>query len=186
MNHILIELAKNLNNENILWGVGGSVLLKSYGIIDEVHDIDILISKKDIKRALEVLDRIAVRQEIPMKDEYKTEYFYVYMFRGVSIDVMSSFRINHINGIYEFILDKDSIVKKEKRNDVVIPYSSLEDWFIAYKLMIGRENKVKLIEKYLTLNGILHVNLLIRALDQALPDSIRNEIEELVKVKSLA
>ncbi len=93
-----------------------------------------------------------------------------------SIDVMSSFRIGHSCGIYEFILDKESITKYADYHGTIVPFTSLEDWLIAYQLMIDREVKVNLIKRYLEANGVLNPHLLNRTLDQILPIDTRNMI----------
>ncbi len=141
MDDIVQSLAKALNSRNILWGIGGSYLLKTYGIVDEVHDLDIIVAAEDITKAIQVLDTIAKRKSIPVKDEYRTKHFSVYSYEGLSIDVMSTFRIEHIAGIYEFVLDELSIVDRRPVNGIEIPFTSLEDWLIAYKLMKGRDSK---------------------------------------------
>ncbi len=180
MNEVLRKLAKNLNDADILWGIGGSLVLKAYGIVDQVHDIDLLVSKGDIEKAIMLLDKIANRKSVPVKKEYKSKHFYVYEMDGISIDLMSSFRISHRAGIYEFILDDRSITKKVMVGDFFLPYTSLEDWFVAYSLMIGRDKKVKLIKDYLMDNGIGYPELLKRNLNQALPEEIRNAIDSML------
>lgn len=105
------ELSQALNGVDILWGVGGSLMLQTYGIINEVHDIDFIIAKCDIDKAIKVMNQIAIIKEAPIQKEYHTEHFYTYRLNGINIDVMSSFKISHSCGIYEFILDEASITK---------------------------------------------------------------------------
>ena len=181
MDDIVLTIAKALNTSNILWGIGGSYLLKAYGIVEEVHDLDILVAEKDIDKAIQVLDTIANRTSIPMKKEYKTKHFYVYSYAGLSIDVMSGFRITHPSGIYEFILDEQAIVERRKMNGIMLPYTSLEDWLISYKLMKGRGSKVAVIENYLNTQGIAHKKLLERNLEQTLPAALRAYIENILR-----
>lgn len=184
MDDVVISLAKHLNKENIIWGIGGSYLLKEYGIVDEVHDLDIIVSEEDVKKTVEILDSIAERKTIPVKNEYRTKHFHVYSYRGVSIDVMSTFRIEHENGVYEFLLDDQSIVLKQQKQGVIIPFTSLEDWLIAYKLMKGRGEKVELIEDYFRTEGLNHRELLERTIKQELPEEIREYIRNILKQKS--
>lgn len=180
---VLLKLAKALNAENIVWGIGGSLLLKSYGIVDEVNDIDIIVSAQDIVKAVEILDRIAVKQNIPLKEEYKTKTFLTYKIDDISIDVMSSFIIMHPEGEYEYKFGKDSISKEEIIADTIIPYTSLEDWFVAYSLMVGRDNKVKAIRDYLRVNGVANPNHFVQALQQELPLKVINSVKELLMQK---
>lgn len=181
MDDVVTSLAKILNKENITWGIGGSYLLKEYGIVDEVHDLDIIIAEDDVIKTIEILNSIAERKTIPVKNEYRTKHFHVYVYRGVSIDVMSTFRIEHTEGVYEFLLDDQSIVLMQQRQGVIIPFTSLEDWLIAYKLMNGREEKVELIENYFRLEGLNHKELLERTIDQELPEVIKAYIRSILK-----
>jgi len=105
LDDIVTSLAEQLNKANIIWGVGGSYLLKEYGIVEEVHDLDIIVAEEDVKKTIEILNSIAKRKIIPVKNEYRTKHFYIYSYRGVSIDVMSTFRIEHTEGVYEFLFD---------------------------------------------------------------------------------
>ncbi len=180
MDDIVVDLAQVLNENHILWGIGGSYLLKSYGILEDVHDLDILVSEKDIDKTLEILDSIGERKTIPIKNEYTTRHFHVFSYKGLSLDIMSGFRIKHVDGVYEFILDNKAIVKREIRQGISIPYTSLEDWLIAYKLMKGRQEKVEMIESYLHTHGIGNLDLLKRNLSQDLPVEIRVYIEKLL------
>lgn len=181
MDDVVTSLAEHLNKENIMWGIGGSYLLKEYGIVDEVHDLDIIVSEKDVKKTVEILDSIAERKGIPIKNEYRTKHFHVYSYRGVSIDVMSDFRIEHANGVYGFLLDDLSIVFKKQKQGVIIPFTSLEDWLIAYKLMKGRGEKVKLIENYFRIEGLNHRELLERTINQELPEETKEYIRKILK-----
>lgn len=181
MDDLVRNLAKVLNSHGTFWGIGGSYLLKAYGIVEEVQDLDIIVAEEDLIKALASLDSIAKRQFIPMKKEYKTRHFFVYSYKGLSIDVMSGFRIEHSQGVYEFMFDETSIVKKKDKDGVILPFTSLEDWLIAYKLMRGRQAKVEMIEKYLKSEGISHKNLLERDLKQELPQEIKDYIKSILK-----
>lgn len=180
MENVLKKLSGSLNSEHILWGIGASLVLKSYGLVEESHDIDIIIAPSDISRALEVLDSIGTRQEVPLKKEYKTEHFHVYDIDGTSIDVMSSFRITHSMGVYEFILDEKAITRVDIIDGIPIPYTGLEDWFVAYSLMIGRDKKVEMIKQFIKVHGCTNSELLLRALEQPLPEEIADDIRVLL------
>lgn len=97
---------------------------------------------------------------------------------GTDLDVMSGFRIKHSNGVYEFPMDEQSVVKNEVIDGIRIPYTSLEDWLVAYMIMIKRESKVKMITDYFGEAGVGHPKLLERALEQDLPEEIRKEINK--------
>ena len=184
MDKVLEKLARSFGGENISWGLGASFLLLEYGLVEKAQDIDIIVSSEDIERAILVLDSMAKRIEIPLKEEYSTGKFLVYELDGVSIDVMTSFRIKHSEGVYEFIFDELSIVGHVESNGETIPLTSLEDWLVAYDLMPGRESKVELIKKYLMQNGVRNPELLSRSLDQPLPGKTRRLVKKMLQCES--
>ncbi|GKX30975.1 hypothetical protein SH1V18_34550 [Vallitalea longa] len=177
----LVKVAKALNNAEIQWAVGASLMLQSLDLVEEVHDIDIIVALPDIEKAINVLEHIAVPIPIPKKDEYVTHHFYTFNIDGVDMDVMSGFRIRHCEGIYDFLLDNSSIVRTEHIDGTKIPYTSLEDWYVAYMLMIGREWKVKIIRDYFEKKGVNHPELLKRILEQKLPEEVTTAIVELLE-----
>lgn len=180
MEKTLIKLAIEFNNNGIRWGIGGSLLLKMHSLVEMANDIDIIVSIMDINRAVEILDRVASRVIAPIKEEYSTKYFFQYKLDGISIDVMSQFTIKHDCGSYEFIFDDKSIADTVVIEDIKIPYTSLEDWLIAYMLMISREKKVSIIWNHLITNGIRYPYLIERALRQQLPKSVDEKLKELL------
>lgn len=43
MFNTLSDLAEKLNSSDILWAVGGSILLNQFGLIDKMKDIDLFV-----------------------------------------------------------------------------------------------------------------------------------------------
>lgn len=180
MEKILLKIAKEFNDVGIKWGIGGSLLLKKHALINIVNDIDIIVSNRDINRLIEILDRIASKVTAPVKQEYATKHFLQYQLNGISIDVMSQFIIKHDAGSYEFIFDDTSISDIVVIDNIQLPYTSLEDWLIAYMLMINREEKVNMIWNYFMTNGIRKPELIERALRQQLPEMTEKRLKELL------
>ena len=52
MINTLSLIAEKLNKEGIGWGVGASLLLNHYGLIDQPNDIDLLVSVADIEKQI--------------------------------------------------------------------------------------------------------------------------------------
>lgn len=179
---MIVKVARTLNDNNILWGIGGSLLLKSYGLLDAVNDVDIIVAEKDIERALVALDSIGNRVAVPTKNEYITKCFHVYEIDGIDMDVMAGFKIRHDQGIYEYPMDEASVTKYEIWDNVRIPYLSLEDWLVAYRLMINREEKVRMIRSHLIEEGLCYPILLERLLLQNLPEDVAAEIKALLRM----
>lgn len=179
----LSYIAEELNKSEALWAVGASVMLYFNGLVEKPNDIDILATEKDIEKVKAVLDSLG---EMTFdgcnegKDPYLTRYFYKYKVDDTDIDLIAGFRIKNAQGIYEMPFDEKTIAYYGKVNDVSVPLCSLEDWYVLYQLMEGREPKVKLIEDYLVKNGINNMELLERALKEKLPDSVKCNVNKLI------
>lgn len=175
----VLKIAKILNDINLQWAIGASLMLQSLNLVDEVRDIDILVVEKDIDSAIAAIETIAVPIPFAHRGEYLTRSFNSFKVDGIGLDVMSGFRIKHNKGVYEFPMNKMAIVRTECIKGVDIPFTSVEDWYVAYMLMSGREAKVRLIEAYFKKEGICHPEILNNALKQKLPTEIRNNIKKL-------
>lgn len=173
-------IGDKLNKEGILWGVGASILLNHYELVDKPHDIDIIIDIKDIGKADEILKDLGEKKKREQVSGFSTEHFYEYSINGEDVDVMAGMIVNFNGGSYKYIFDEKSVVETKDINGIKIPLTSLEDWYVLYQLMERRENKVMIIEDYLMENGIKRVDLLERALTGELPKAVRERIESLL------
>lgn len=180
MFNTLSYIGEKLNNSNIIWGVGASILLNHFGLIDKPNDIDIMVDINNIKKADEVLRSIGEKKISEKSDIYSTRYFYEYVINDIDVDVMAGLRINHSNGIFEYNFDCKSISEIKKINGVNIPLTYLEDWYIIYQLIPNRKAKVDMIEKYILTNGIKNKALLERLLSDNLPLEVKHRVENLV------
>lgn len=180
MFNTLSYIGKKLNDADITWGVGASILLNKFGLINKPNDIDILISIDDIKKADEILKSIGEKKKWEKTSTYSTKYFYEYVINGIDIDVMSGFAVNHKSGVFRYIFDDNSVSELKLINGVNIPFTSLEDWYIIYQLIPNRESKVEMIEKYILSNGIKKPMLLERALKGCLPADVRLKIKNIL------
>ncbi|MGO1653069.1 hypothetical protein [Senegalia sp. (in: firmicutes)] len=176
----LSYIGEKLNNSNIRWAVGASVLLNQFGLIDKPNDIDIFVDIKDIHKADEILKGIGKKKKWEKNEIYSTKYFYEYIIDGTDIDVMAGFAIKHKSGVFEYDFNGNSISEFRIINGVNIPFTSLEDWYVIYNLIPNREYKADLIEKYLLAKGIKKPNLLQRALKGRLPVETIEKIENIL------
>lgn len=176
----LSYIGEKLNEGRVLWGVGASILLNHYGLIAKPNDIDILVHTNDIEKADAIFKRIGKKKEQEKIDTYSTKYFYEYTVDGFEIDVMAGLRINYDNEVFKYIFDKRSISDIKKINEVSIPLTSLEDWYVIYQLIPNREEKVNLIEKYLLSNGVKNRALLERALEEDLPREVMEKVKKVL------
>ena len=132
MFNTLSDLGEKLNEEKVLWGVGASILLNHFGLIDKPNDIDIIVDLKDIEKVDIILSNIGNKKPWKKENNYSTSYFYEYVINGFDIDVMAGLKIHHHHGLYSYVFDNKSILQKVIINGNHIPFTSLEDWYVLY------------------------------------------------------
>lgn len=168
----LYFLSAKLNEINIKWALGGSLVLYFNKILDNPRDIDILVNYEESKKVNDILYDYGGYREIDREDPYKTKSFCNYKINNTEVDIIGGFKIGHERGVYSYILDEEAISQYISINGIQVPLSSIEDWYILYQLIPGREKKVNVIEEYFNKNGVSNPRLIKRALDQPLPKSV--------------
>lgn len=145
---VLSNIARKLNQRNLTWAIGGSLLLYFKGITNEFHDIDIMVAEEDVEVLKEIM--LTFGQLLPPnpKVEYKTKHFLEFNVEGVEIDVMAGFTIVNRENEYYFPLRAGSVNDFTEVNGVSIPLQSIAEWRKYYELM-GRTEKVKMIDQSL-------------------------------------
>jgi hypothetical protein len=144
---LLSQIAKELNNKNVTWAIGASVLLYFKGIVSEFNDIDIMVAEEDVDVIKEVLLSFGDIQTPNPKVKYKTKYFFEFLVDEVDIDVMAGFIIMDKDKEYYFPLKKENIKDFTEIDGIKIPLQSLEEWRTFYQLM-GRDEKVHMIDTW--------------------------------------
>lgn len=137
----LVSLAKVLNNHNIRWAVGASLLLYLEGYNVSVADIDIVVHSDDHSLLLKMLDSFEYSYQ-EANEKYKTQHFYSLFSEGVDVDIMVDFKVIKDDSIYKFPFH---IEKEIEMDDTTIYLSSVDEWLTAYKAM-NRIDKVLLIQ----------------------------------------
>ena len=177
MEKVLAKIGKMLNDENITWAVGASLLLKAYSMVESVGDIDLLVSEKDVKKVDALLKEVGVAKDMSDVRLFGNEFFGKYAVDNVDIDIMSGLVLSHQEGVFSYVFDKQSITCFVTLEGIKIPYTSLEDWYVIYQLLENREKKVKMIEEYLMKNGVKNMHLLLRSKEGNLPQHIVKNID---------
>lgn len=140
---VLCRIARALNEEGVLWALGGSLLLYFKGRTDDFHDIDIMAGEADIetvKRRLLALGELLPSKQNP---EYKTRHFLEFIIDGVEVDVMAGFVIVKDGEDYDCSLLPEQVAERISLNGEDIPLQRLGDWRRYYELM-GRSEKAQL------------------------------------------
>ncbi len=142
----LSQIAEELNRQKITWAIGASLLLYLKGMVDEFHDIDIMVAEEDVEKAQKAL--LSLGNQIPanLKTQYKTKCFLEFSIDGVDVDMIAGFTIVHDDTDFYFPLKKDNINDYTEINGARIPLQSTEEWRIYYELM-GRIDKVEIMNR---------------------------------------
>lgn len=179
---VLLLIAQKFNSEEIMWALGGSNVLKKYDLVDSVNDIDIFVSQKDIERANQILSSVGTKIPFVPNPNYLTTYFYSYKIKKFKVDLMCDFKIKFGDKVYTYLFDQSSITDSDDIAKEKIYYTSLEDWYVLYRLM-GRndDDKVKNLEKHFELHGIKHPKLLQRTLENV-PRELKLKIKFQLKL----
>lgn len=142
---VLSKIAKELNDNNITWAIGASLLLYIKGISSEFNDIDIMVAESDVQALKNIILPLGELQPNNPNIQYQTKQFLEFKVDSVDIDVMAGFVIVHNGQNFYFPLDKDNIKDYAEINGVKIPLQSIKEWRNYYELM-GKTEKVKMID----------------------------------------
>lgn len=148
---VLVKLAKQFNQAQVTWQIGGSCLLYLHQCIDSFADLDILIANEDAKvvdGVLATLGKPIPKTNNPM---YRSDYFASYEIQGVAVDVMAGFQIQNNDQVHRYVIPQEKPKNKMTLLGQDIYLGSLQDWKILYQWM-GREERVQQIDNYLKNN----------------------------------
>lgn len=146
-----LKVAKILNENNITWAVGASLLLYFKGITNKFNDIDLMVAEKDIEKIKTIF--LSLGKEYPKNPnlQYKSKCFLEFNVDGIDFDIISGFVIVNNNCDHYFPLEKNNIAEYFCLENTSIPLQSVNDWLTYYTLM-NRKEKVEMIKNYLNKN----------------------------------
>ena len=180
-----LKVVSDFQKHNIRWGLACSMNLFLRGVVDEFHDLDLLVDAEDIEKIVNIMKGNGANLIATGGNGFCESNLYMhFQFGRVDIDVISGFRLITFGTcfLYEFNtteIDKIIIDKTE------IPLISMEALYLLYSMMEGwqprRRYKRVLIEEYLLYNKISHQNIFENALtDFQLPGWIRRNLTEIM------
>lgn len=143
LDSVLKKVIMNFNKNKIKYVIGGSLLFKAYGIVENCHDIDLVVDEKDHESAYDVLSKLGLSLPVKNSQQYETDHFFRFNIDGIEVEVMVNFKIKKDNKVYTFPYDSKSITEMNGYF-----YDDLHRWHQAYDLM-GRQEVVDKIESYL-------------------------------------
>lgn len=146
MKKIIESLAKVFNERNLTWAIGGSFLLKRYGINDGFDQLDIMVSEDSIKEMNIVMNDIAEKLDFVNNESYQTDHFSSYQIQNQTINIICNLKCNFKES-FAYNFDKEDISTHYISNNVKIYFSDLLDWYVIYQ-EIDNTSTIKLIERY--------------------------------------
>lgn len=176
---VLSKVAKTLNASQICWAVGSSQLLAHYGIVEEPRDIDLLIEEGKAQQAEELVVQLGQQKELASKHPFLTKRFYQVVIDQAEVDVMCGFQIQHEAGVFHYPFDQSAIAFTKEIEGQTVPFTYLEDWYVLYSLIPGREHRVESIETYWKKYGIQYPDRLKSFLAD-LPEAIRVRVKDII------
>ncbi len=179
----LREIAALMNHLEVLWALGASSVLYFNGHPRMPQDYDIFVRFEDYPRVYQAFKKIGT--EIPVKEKgglYNTQGFSKFTCFSAKVDLIGGFNIFHAEGEYRLILDEKSVDRVVRVDSEPVRVMALEDWFILYGLIPGREEKSKwAFEAMKKKKENLNTGLLERALLLELPRGMKESIKEILE-----
>lgn len=142
--HILARIAEGLNASGTLWCVGASALLYFNGLVEEFHDLDIMVAAADADKAERVLSALGACRPQQPTAQYGTKRFLEYCIDGVDVDMIAGFSVIADGIAYDCDLTPGQIERYAFTEGQRIPLQALGCWKRYYRLM-GRKSRVELL-----------------------------------------
>jgi len=139
-------LARRFNELDLVWAIGGSYLLKRYGINDGLNDLDIMVSKESANTMNEVMSEVGIKLEVVNNENYQTDSYSSYMMDNKIVNIICNLKCNFKES-FTYTFDKEDINSHESSNNEKIYFGDLLDWYVIYQ-EINEKKTYKLIERY--------------------------------------
>ncbi|MGI1805524.1 nucleotidyltransferase domain-containing protein [Exiguobacterium sp. TDN 0502] len=98
----LAYIVKAFQQEQIRFGIGGSLLLAHHGLPVTPRDIDVVVTLEDAERAIRLLAEMGTVVEQDETSLYATQVFQEFIIKGIDVDLMSGLQIRHDEGIFVY------------------------------------------------------------------------------------
>ncbi|WP_290758650.1 MULTISPECIES: nucleotidyltransferase domain-containing protein [unclassified Exiguobacterium] len=171
LQEVVVYIVKALQQEQIRFGIGGSLLLAHHGLPVTPRDIDLVVALEDVERAIQLLSEMGTVVEKDETSLYATQVFQEFIIYDIDLDLMSGLQIRHDEGIFAYPFAEQTI------NETGLPFMSLVDWYVIYQLIPGREQKVAMIEHCLADQEVDRERL-EQLRGRVLPKAVRNRIDQ--------
>ena len=152
---IFKRVAATLNQKNVNWVLGASLLLYFNELVEDFNDVDLLIDLKDLKKVERIFDEFGIQKPTTPNKHFKSDFFMTYIIDGMEFDLIGGFCIVKDN--IEHYFPEIKVERYYELDGLDIPLDNLGRWCRYYDLM-NRPAKVAIIKKALNedLNLYLH------------------------------
>lgn len=179
------KIISDFQKSGVRWGLACSMNLFLRGVVDEFHDLDLLVEAKDIGKIITIMEKNGAELIATGGNGYcESDVYMHFQFGRIDIDIISGFRLITFGTSFLYEFNENELDKIEV-NKTEIPLISMEALYILYSMMEGwqprRRYKRILIEEYLLYQKVTFPEIFENALQQyQLPGWIRRNLAELM------
>jgi len=148
MEEVLRKIHTAFTETALFYTLGGSVGMSIRGIDVKPNDIDLLVKVADAPKAMQLLETLGKRMPPKAKADYLTQTFAEFQIDGVDVDLMAGLAIAVEDIEFRF---PSSLLTSEPTvfdSSTRLPLMPLEDWYVLYHLMPGKEQRIRQIEAW--------------------------------------
>lgn len=181
----LFKIALEFEKANIRWGLGCSTNLFLRGIVDEFHDLDLIVEIEDIPYIKNIMENMeGVLKATGGNGFCESNIYMHYQLNRVDVDIISGFRVVTFGTefLYNFNIEE---IENIKINNIHIPLISVEALYVLYCMMEGWQTKRRykrlLMSEYLITENIKFPQILENSLKDSLPSWIKKQIKLLLQ-----
>ena len=176
----LNSLVDILKKNQIRCGIGGSYLLQIHELCNDPNDVDFWVAPEDIRKVRNIFSHY---EEIIEKIQLPSQYHFKMRYLDIYVDFVACFIVKPNKNEYVYNIMPENIEMVDMQDGSTLPCTSLEDWYIVYKLL-RREEKAELIKKYIYQKDASKANerleLLIDNKVNRLPKRITKDVKDLI------
>lgn len=180
----IFTLFNEFRKANIRWGLACSTNLFIRGVVDEFHDLDLIVEATDIPKIEKIMkDYNAILKETGGNGYCESDTYMHFQFGRIDVDIISGFRLVTFGTCYEYYFNEKELQYKNLEGNE-IPLISMEALYLLYSMMEGwqarRRYKRILIEEYLLREEVKFPQILEKAVETNLPGWIKRNIKDIL------
>ena len=136
----LERITRRLYGTGVTWSIAMSCALFFTGIVDDFHDIDILIDINDVKRfetIVESVEGFKIDHNTLQKDSFTSPYYKEAMLGTVHFDLIGDMTVNTFECSYCYKLKREHIECEPLGSGLMFPLAPVEANYLLYGMMVG-------------------------------------------------